>query len=311
MDEMKKILDELQGAVLAVEELNSTVPDVQVYYNECKALLVQLDKRKEAVSALIEECKLLKEEIKKQSAGTSRELEARIEKATSQIEAALKKIEGMQGVIESKIKDIPSIEPLKKKVAALEKEIKRIDETIDNLESEVTEEDLYDLREELLGEMEERFNALQKEIKQNTLMPATGAARGTGTNTPVEGMPTGYLSCSLSDSKNVSRKKPYGVLFEETGIWVKASHWTVLSEKMTIHIIENYARDGGKFLRESDKDDGWGHYYFMDGDKSDYKYISKYRIGVYKAGANDSLKIYKYMCDVYGINKNKVKVFYK
>lgn len=49
----------------------------------------------------------------------------------------------------------------------------------------------------------------------------------------------------------------------------------------------------------------------MDGDKSDYKYISKYRIGVYKAGVNDSLKIYKYMCDVYGINKNKVKVFYK
>ena len=218
----------------------------------------------------------------------------------------------MHSDIERKIKDIPSVDPLKKQLSVLEKEIKRIDEKIDNLETDVTEEDLDDLRDEIFEEIEKRFADLQKEIIKQNLANLRNSTASSSQNTPIRvNIPSGYLSCSLSSTKDVRRKKPYGVLFEETGTWVLASHWTDLTEKMTIYIIEHYAQDGGKCLRDSEKDDGWGHYYFWDKSVNGYTYIPKYQIAVYKASALDSLEIYKYMCEEYGINKSKVKVYYK
>lgn len=311
-EDIEKILDELQGAVQAVEELNDTVPGIQEYYKKCQELIGQLDKRKEEITELVSTSKALKEEIKKQSSLITKKIDTKIEAVTRQMDDAIKKIELIQNDIEGKIKDIPSIDPLKSKVSSLEKEIKRINEKIDSLERNVTEEALDELREELFTEISQKYSDLKTEfLSQIIANSSEGASNKSKSVASKVTIPTGYLSCSLNSTKDIRRKKPYGVLFEETGSWVLASHWTELSEKMTLYIIENYALDGGTILRESEKDDGWGHYYFMDGNQNGYTYIPEYRIGVYKAGAVESLEIYKYMCEVYGINKNKVKVYYK
>ncbi len=100
-------------------------------------------------------------------------------------------------------------------------------------------------------------------------------------------------------------------MFEDTGAIVKGEKWTELTEAMVKYFIEYRANDKGQKLKDSEKDDGWGHFYFYEGNQSGYTYITKHNISVYKAGSEESVNIYKYMCEVYNVNPKMVRVYYR
>lgn len=111
------------------------------------------------------------------------------------------------------------------------------------------------------------------------------------------------------DISNIKGWKPYGVVFNDTQRLITANHWTDLIAKVTKYVIDIFASDGGKRLKESKLHDYYGKSYFFEDVliSQDYTYVSDYNLSVYKCGgAEVTLAMVNEICKLYTINPDRV-----
>jgi hypothetical protein len=112
-----------------------------------------------------------------------------------------------------------------------------------------------------------------------------------------------------ADVTNIKGLKPFGVLFDDTQMLICANHWTDLIAKVTKYVIDTFASDGGKRLKESKLHDYYGKTYFFEDVliSQDYTYVSDYNLSVYKCGgAVVTLAMVNEICKLYTINPDRV-----
>lgn len=119
---------------------------------------------------------------------------------------------------------------------------------------------------------------------------------------------------NLSVISDVKGTKPYSVLYEEPLNLILADTWSKLIEKITENMVATFSDDGGRKLKESKAQDGYGKMYFFEGKQRSvkYAYISTCDLSVYKSGgANLTIEIVKEICNLYAIDLDKVIILYK
>lgn len=110
------------------------------------------------------------------------------------------------------------------------------------------------------------------------------------------------------DVSNIKGWKPYGVFFNDTQRLIRVNHWTDLLEEVTKYIIDTFANDGGKKLKDSKMHDDYGKTYFFEDrlETSNYTYVSDYNLSVYKCGgAEVTLAIVNEIFKLYAINPDR------
>ena len=117
------------------------------------------------------------------------------------------------------------------------------------------------------------------------------------------------VSIKCDDVSDLKGWKLYGVLFHDTQMLIRVDHWTGIADKVTKYIIDTFANDGGKRLKDSKIHDGYGRTYFFE-DKlqtTKYTYVSEYNLSVYKCGGvNVTLAMVNEICKLYTINPDRV-----
>ncbi len=114
------------------------------------------------------------------------------------------------------------------------------------------------------------------------------------------------------DVTNIKGLKPFGVLFDDTQMLISANHWTDLIAKVTKYVIDTFASDGGKKLKDSKMHDDYGKTYFFEDrlETSNYTFISDYNLSVYKCGgAEVTLAMINEIFKLYAINPDRVWLF--
>lgn len=111
------------------------------------------------------------------------------------------------------------------------------------------------------------------------------------------------------DVSNIKGWKPYGVFFDDTQRLIRVNHWTDLLEEVTKYIIDTFASDGGKKLKDSKMHEDYGKTYFFENrlETPNYTYVSDYNLSVYKCGgAEVTLAMVNEICKLYTINPDRV-----
>ncbi len=328
--EIKEIMDGLQGAVLAIEEINRSIPDVKRYLDKYQTVLASLEKNKSELERLTQESKATVELIKEQSQKGELELQKKFDDYSKTAKKVITNVEKIEKSIEERVGGISDLASLKRKIDEIEKVIKNLELKISKLDKPASNPvDAEKIKTEIEKVYEVRMALLEKKINDHQLIiqklsassnaasnvsasitTSSSSARARATVAPTL---VGYKSFSLDSTKSVTRTKPYGIYFEDTGEWILAQHWTELSEKMVVYFIENRCNDRGRAIKDSEEKNDYDWYYFYEGrhDASKYTYNSKYNFSVFKAGSEDSIKMYKYLCKLHGIRLKNVSVYYK
>lgn len=326
---LEEILGTLEGTALAMEELNNSIPDIKSLYKNCNGLLEDIRKIKAEVILLQNENhKIVEDKMKLVSTIDS--------SLTNKANAAIKKIEvfeqqmkksehedaGKSEIAKKLNNAIQKIEMLERqanKIEDLEKRLYKIEEQSKEqlkLDSQIRAfTALLDSTVKSVSVISNKITHMETEIatlKSNTSKQITSSSNSITTRAiPI--IPSDCSSFLLSQPKDVLRRKPYGVLFEKSDQLIKAEHWTTLTEKLITHILDQYSSDSGEKLKASQAQDGWEHYYFYEDrqNSAQYTYIPKYNVSVFKAGSNESIKMYAEMCKEYRIPLNSVRIIYK
>lgn len=317
--DLEEILGKLEGSALVMEEFNNSISIIQKKYQTCNVLLDDILKIKDEVVFLQEENHKIIEDKMKLVQAIDLSVSKKNNDTIQKIENFEKQIQNIKFTDTINTDVSEKIKAVNKKIEAFEKRVKRIeDQSKEYLSIEAQLKSFALLLENAMksvSEMSKKITKMETEIvtlKSNT---SKNTSNSSGSISSMIGsrIPSDCSSFLLSQPKDVLRRKPYGVLFENSGQLVKGDHWTTLTEKLLTYILDNYSSDEGDKLKESQAHDGWEHYYFYEDARNgaQYTYISKYNISVYKAGSNETIKIYKEMCKEYGIPLNSVRIIYK
>lgn len=119
---------------------------------------------------------------------------------------------------------------------------------------------------------------------------------------------------SLSVISDVKGTKPYRVIFENPFKSFSVESWSKLILVIAEYIVATFSDDGGRRLKDSKAQDGYGIMFFLEGKQKNikYAYINEIDLSVYKCGgSNLTIEIVKEICKLYAINTDDVLILYK